>query len=131
MVWTADELPADSQRMHGFTRFAIELNEEEPGVAPTDSRRRPDQRLCELGEFGAANRLKRCLEEAQRQRLRERQQRDSSPHRPLWFIPIRRNENGDDDVKKSTAEAKFMFTGDYWKVKATQSWDVCPELFAV
>lgn len=61
--------------MHNFTKFAIELNEEEAGVAPTDSRRRPDQRLCEMGEFGAANRVKKCLEEAQRLRLKESQKR--------------------------------------------------------
>jgi len=58
--------------MHNFTQFAIELNEEEMGIAPTDSRRRPDQRLCELGEFGAANRLKKCLEQAQRERIKEK-----------------------------------------------------------
>ena len=57
--------------MHNFTQFAIELNEEEQGTAPTDSRRRPDQRLCEMGQFEAANRVKKALEEAQRVRLKE------------------------------------------------------------
>ncbi|KAF7627343.1 Oxysterol-binding protein [Meloidogyne graminicola] len=57
-LWKSTELPQNSEKMHNFTQFAIELNEEEIGVAPTDSRRRPDQRLCELGEFGASNRLK-------------------------------------------------------------------------
>ena len=35
--------------MYHFTKFAIELNEEDDSVAPTDSRRRPDQRLMEHG----------------------------------------------------------------------------------
>jgi hypothetical protein len=70
-IWAANEMHPDFSQMHNFTQFAIELNEDEANVAPTDSRRRPDQRLCEMGQFEAANRLKKHLEEAQRKRLRE------------------------------------------------------------
>lgn len=35
--------------------MACELNEEEDGVAPTDSRNRPDQRLMENGFWDEAN----------------------------------------------------------------------------
>ena len=38
-----------------LSRFACELNEMEEGVAPTDSRRRPDQRLMENGQWDEAN----------------------------------------------------------------------------
>ena len=38
-----------------FDRFACELNEFEEGVAPTDARRRPDQRLMENGQWDEAN----------------------------------------------------------------------------
>jgi hypothetical protein len=44
--------------MYRFTKLAIELNEEEPGVAPTDSRKRPDQRIMEDGDFDKANIMK-------------------------------------------------------------------------
>lgn len=44
--------------MYQFTKLAIELNEEEPGVAPTDSRNRPDQRVMEQGDFDKANMVK-------------------------------------------------------------------------
>ena len=36
-------------------RFTCELNELEDGVAPTDSRLRPDQRLMEEGKWDEAN----------------------------------------------------------------------------
>ena len=38
--------------MYFFSRLAVELNEPEEGVAPTDSRNRPDQRLMEHGTEG-------------------------------------------------------------------------------
>ena len=37
------------EKMYYFSRLAVELNEPEPLVAPTDSRHRPDQRLMENG----------------------------------------------------------------------------------
>lgn len=40
--------------------FTCTLNELEEGVAPTDSRLRPDQRLMEDGDFDAANAEKVC-----------------------------------------------------------------------
>lgn len=42
------------------------MNEPEEGVAPTDSRNRPDQRLMEEGKWDEANRVKIMLEEKQR-----------------------------------------------------------------
>ena len=52
--------------MYHFTKLAIELNEPEEGVAPTDSRNRPDQRLMEEGNWDEANKIKNDLEEKQR-----------------------------------------------------------------
>ena len=51
------------------------MNEKEEGVAPTDSRLRPDQRLMEETEWDSANKEKQRLEEKQRaaRRLRERE----------------------------------------------------------
>lgn len=59
--------------MYHFTKFAIELNEIEEGVAPTDSRLRPDQRLMEEGKWDDANRVKVELEEKQRSVRRKRE----------------------------------------------------------
>lgn len=57
---------SDLERCYHFTKFAVELNEWEAGVAPTDSRNRPDQRLMEEGNWDEANRVKVLLEDKQR-----------------------------------------------------------------
>lgn len=56
--------------MYNFNKFAIELNEPEEGVAPTDSRLRPDQRLMEQGRWDEANTEKERLEVKQRRKRR-------------------------------------------------------------
>lgn len=59
--------------MYFFSTLALTLNEPEDGVAPTDSRRRPDQRLMEEGHWDEANAEKQRLEEKQRMTRRERE----------------------------------------------------------
>lgn len=59
--------------MYYFSSLALTLNEAEEGVAPTDSRRRPDQRLMEDGRWDEANAEKQRLEEKQRSTRRERE----------------------------------------------------------
>lgn len=45
-------------RFYYFTELACQLNEMEEGVAPTDSRLRPDQRLMEEGRWDESNAIK-------------------------------------------------------------------------
>lgn len=59
--------------MYYFSTLALTLNEPEEEVAPTDSRRRPDQRLMEEGQWDEANAEKQRLEEKQRSSRRERE----------------------------------------------------------
>lgn len=59
--------------MYYFSTLALTLNEPEEEVAPTDSRRRPDQRLMEDGHWDEANAEKQRLEEKQRSSRRERE----------------------------------------------------------
>lgn len=59
--------------MHYFSSLALTLNEPEDGVAPTDSRLRPDQRLMEAGLWDEANGQKQRLEESQRLERRKRE----------------------------------------------------------
>ncbi|CAF4875284.1 unnamed protein product, partial [Rotaria magnacalcarata] len=47
VLWQRKMPPPFLEQMYNFTELAIELNEFEPDVAPTDTRRRPDQRLME------------------------------------------------------------------------------------
>ena len=44
-----------SEKIYGFSEFTCSLNEQEEGVAPTDCRFRPDQRLMEEQDFDKAN----------------------------------------------------------------------------
>ncbi|KAA3674665.1 oxysterol-binding protein 1, partial [Paragonimus westermani] len=71
LIWQKTPLPADADKMYFFTTLALQLNEEEEGVSPTDCRARPDQRLMELGRWDEANREKVVLEEKQRHRRRQ------------------------------------------------------------
>jgi len=54
------------EQCYHFTQLAVELNEMERGVAPTDSRLRPDQRLLEEGNTTESDRIKLLLEQKQR-----------------------------------------------------------------
>lgn len=47
-----------ARRYYNFTEFACQLNEVEPGVSPSDSRQRPDQRLMEDGNWDVSNQEK-------------------------------------------------------------------------
>jgi len=64
---------AELEKCYNFTQLAVQLNEMEADVAPTDSRLRPDQRLMELGEWDDANTCKVLLEEKQRTARRQRE----------------------------------------------------------
>lgn len=55
-----------AENMYYFSELALTLNAPESGTAPTDSRRRPDQRLMENGRWDEANAEKQRLEEKQR-----------------------------------------------------------------
>ena len=68
-VWNRPE----SERYYNFTELACQLNEEEEGVAPSDSRKRPDQRLMENGLWDEANDEKLRLEEKQRTARKQRE----------------------------------------------------------
>ena len=61
------------EKCYHFTQLAVELNEPERGVAPTDSRLRPDQRLLEEGKAAESDRVKLQLEQKQRTVRAERE----------------------------------------------------------
>ena len=63
----------EMDKCYFFTQLAVELNEMEDGVAPTDSRNRPDQKLMEEGNWDEANATKVLLEEKQRATRRKRE----------------------------------------------------------
>lgn len=70
----------NAENMHFFSSLALTLNEPEDGIAPTDSRLRPDQRLMEAGVWDEANVQKQRLEECQRL---ERKRREAQANQAL------------------------------------------------
>lgn len=115
VIWRKSTPPTDSYLYYNFTVFASQLNEMDESVAPTDSRRRPDQRLMEDGEWDEANRVKVQLEELQRERRRL-----NEDVKPLWFT--RRT----DDL---TGEYIYKYSGNYWERKKAGNWSNCPAIF--
>uniref|UniRef100_A0A7N9AZP6 Oxysterol-binding protein n=1 Tax=Mastacembelus armatus TaxID=205130 RepID=A0A7N9AZP6_9TELE len=123
-VWRRNPLPEGAETMYYFTALALTLNEPEEGIAPTDSRRRPDQRLMEEGRWEEANAEKQRLEEKQRSARREREKEAASaPHdnyQALWF------ERREDPI---TGEQVHIYRGGYWEAKDRGSWEGCPNIF--
>uniref|UniRef100_G3PXR0 Oxysterol-binding protein n=1 Tax=Gasterosteus aculeatus aculeatus TaxID=481459 RepID=G3PXR0_GASAC len=131
-IWRKNPLPEGAENMYFFSSLALTLNDPEEGVAPTDCRRRPDQRLMEDGRWDEANAEKQRLEEKQRTVRREREREAvkaaSSPeegthpdsYQALWF------EKLDDPV---SGETLHVYKGGYWEAKEQGSWDMCPEIF--
>ena len=74
-IWRADS--EESEPYYGFSKFAVELNEvtsvERSHIPPTDARLRPDQKALEEGRVGDAENIKLRVEQAQRDRRRQRE----------------------------------------------------------
>uniref|UniRef100_A0A3B3B8Y1 Oxysterol-binding protein n=1 Tax=Oryzias melastigma TaxID=30732 RepID=A0A3B3B8Y1_ORYME len=131
-IWKKNPLPEGAENMYYFSSLALTLNEPEEGVAPTDSRRRPDQRLMEEGQWDEANAEKQRLEEKQRFARREREREavkavsldeegtHQDNYQPLWF------KNTEDAV---SGETLHVYKGGYWEAKEQGLWDMCPEIF--
>ncbi|KAJ8953651.1 hypothetical protein NQ314_007258, partial [Rhamnusium bicolor] len=129
LAWKCRPPPEDSDKFYNFTLLAAQLNEPEEGVAPTDSRLRPDQRLMEEGNWDDANKEKVRLEEKQRAVRRQREAeaeraaaegRPYQPYKPVWF---EQTKEDDSDV------IHHVYKGTYWDAKDKQEWSECPDIF--
>ncbi|KAH8278482.1 hypothetical protein KR018_003879, partial [Drosophila ironensis] len=128
-AWRRRMAPEDSHKYYNFTTLACQLNEWEDGVAPTDSRRRPDQRLMETGDWDESNQEKLRLEENQRTKRREREAeaeqaaeegRPYPAYEPMWFA--REKEEGTDNYM-------HVYKNNYWEAKEAQNWEGCPDIY--
>ncbi|KAI4454411.1 oxysterol-binding protein-related [Holotrichia oblita] len=129
VAWKRTVPHPDSQKYYNFTLLACQLNEPEDGVAPTDSRLRPDQRLMENQLWDEANKEKVRLEEKQRSVRREREAeaeqaaQTGQPYKqyePIWFKQVK-----DED----TGGVIHKYRGNYWESKSKQDWSMCPDIF--
>lgn len=102
VLWRINPFPKETQDFYGFTTFGITLNEMTPDMVgrlpPTDSRYRPDVQALERGDVDAAEGGKNRIEEMQRERRKQGQDR-----RPRWFKQVG-NE--------------WVYTGEYWEARA-------------
>ncbi|XP_029430948.1 oxysterol-binding protein 1 isoform X2 [Rhinatrema bivittatum] len=127
MLWKRNPLPKNAENMYYFSELALTLNAPEDGIAPTDSRLRPDQRLMENGRWDEANAEKQRLEEKQRSVRRRREAEAakaagtvSDPYRALWF---------EKKIDPVTKEMTHTYKGGYWENKERQDWSACPKIF--
>ncbi|ESN95103.1 hypothetical protein HELRODRAFT_87168, partial [Helobdella robusta] len=133
LLWQCNKPHPDLSKCYNFTEFAITLNEMEAGVAPTDSRRRPDQRLMEDARWEDANRVKVKLEEKQRAARRQLEieatnqsqtltNSDKPAYQPKWFKK----------EKDVTNEGQMhVYNGEYWACKSTSDWSRCPDIYTI
>uniref|UniRef100_A0A8C8BWI2 Oxysterol-binding protein n=2 Tax=Oncorhynchus TaxID=8016 RepID=A0A8C8BWI2_ONCTS len=131
-LWKKNPLPEGAETMYYFSSLALTLNESEEGVAPTDSRRRPDQQLMEAGRWDEANAEKQRLEEKQRSVRREREREaqraanlpeegaEGDNYEAMWF------ERTEDVI---TGESMHVYKGGYWEAKDHGNWDMCPDIY--
>lgn len=130
VLWKTNPPYPGSDKFYNLSQFACELNEEEDGVSPTDTRLRPDQRLMEIGEWDEANTEKVRLEDKQRSVRRQRENeaekaaqegRTYEGYQPKWFQKVKDQQNGEKII--------HMYTGGYWEAKENQNWGNYPDIF--
>lgn len=113
-LWLVNPWPQHTSQYYGMTAFGMQLNqrpEDVEAIAPSDSRLRPDQRLLEEGELVEADRIKKMLEEEQRQRKAE-----GKPAGPRWF--------------RALSPHDWQYEGTYWDVKGRgQMKEAAPKLW--
>lgn len=114
-IWKKRMPPADSHLYYHFTTFACSLNEPEEGVAITDSRLRPDQRLMENGMWDESNVEKLRIEEIQRERRKL-----GNDVKPAWFTQM---------YDEFSDKAVWKYSGNYWKCKEAGNWSKSPNLW--
>lgn len=123
-VWRVGNLVENAPNVYGMTEFVASLNaitEIERGRLPcTDTRLRPDQRLCEQGDLDEAETWKTKLEEAQRRRRREMEEQGKE-HIPKWFIKV---DAGEEEVWKMKSGKDS-----YWEERMKGSWNGIEEIF--
>ncbi|XP_060806652.1 oxysterol-binding protein 1 isoform X2 [Amyelois transitella] len=130
VAWERVPAPPDSDKWYYFTLLAAQLNELENGVAPTDSRLRPDQRLMEEGLWNEANAEKLRLEEKQRAKRRQMEAEAEAAAAsgappapapaPAWFSR---------EAEPGQPHLRHLYNHRYWESKERQDWSACPDIY--
>lgn len=119
-IWHCGDLVENAPQRYGLTTFAASLNEvteiEKGKIPPTDCRLRPDQRAAEIGDLDSAERWKAKLEDGQRRRRMELEERGEQ-YKPRWFVKVDGGDEGEEVWKlKSGKEG-------YWEERVKGNWE--------
>lgn len=131
-IWSAGPLVAQAPKHYGLTTFAVALNEITPiekGKIPvTDSRLRPDQRALEDGDLDRAEELKVQVEEGQRKRRKQMEERKEE-WKPRWFTRVEGTDDGSgyEDVIWKLKSGK----DGYWEERAKGEWTGTVPIFGL
>jgi len=120
-IWRPGSLPEEAELYYGFSRFAVELNEvtsvERSQIPPTDARLRPDQKALEEGRVGEAENIKLGVEQAQRDRRRQRENDQLEPYTPLWFV-CSEVETDEKVQGEEVGPERWKFGDTYWDFRS-------------
>ncbi|KAK2706338.1 oxysterol-binding protein 1-like [Artemia franciscana] len=120
VLWSAKFPPKEAEKYYNFSEFACQMNEIEDGVAPTDSRNRPDQRLMEETHWDEATMKKFWLEDRQRKIRKQREVESWPEYEPVWFKK---------KMDPVTNSLMYFYKGGYWECKGNKDWTICPKIF--
>lgn len=132
-IWSVGSLVDQATKRYGFPVFAATLNELTPIEAnklpPTDSRLRPDQRALEEGNLDAAEELKARLEEKQRERRREMEEKGIT-YKPRWFAKLSDLHPSSNAAADGEVIWKLKTGKDgYWEERARGEWSGVVPIF--
>jgi len=113
-LWTCRKRPESDP--YSFTHFAHELNScEGINPMPSDSRRRPDRALLEVGNSGDSAVAKHNLEEMQRTERKAREEKKAE-WKPRWFKPLSKDADVVGGEYSNDECPQYEFTGTEWLV---------------
>jgi oxysterol-binding protein 1 len=124
VVWKKSPYPAKWEYMYGMAKFHIQMNylpkRLDKVVAPTDTRRRQDQRALENGDMKLAAQEKDRLENRQRT-YRKYYEATGQKFEPRYFTPYHNDQDG---------QEYWKYNGKYFEEdRAKQDWSRCPKIF--
>lgn len=124
-VWRKSAYPDNSDHMYGMNRYHIQMNyfpkRLHDVVAPTDTRRRQDQRALENGDMKTATYEKDRLENRQRTFRKYRAALGQS-HEPRYFVKYKNEHH---EGKEYWRYNNLYFEKD----RAEQDWSQLPDIF--
>lgn len=127
-IWRVGSLVDNAANTYGMTTFAATLNEitalEKGKLPPTDTRQRQDQKFAEEGKLDEAEVWKVKLEEAQRTRRRQLEEKGVD-HKPRWFVKAATGSDGEEVWKLKGGKES------YWEERAKGQWAGVEDIFNV